>query len=90
VVYGFDDFFADMPRAGRRGGGEKSDENAVVAAGHPIAVAGAVHTQGAVKVSECFVMVSGLRMVERHGEKSERHALGGAAVPFAAEVLCKL
>jgi hypothetical protein len=90
VVHGFDDFFADMPRAGRRGGGETSDENAVGAAGHPIAVAGAVDTQGAVQVSERFVMVSGLQMVERHDEESERHALGGAAVPFAAEVLCEL
>ena len=89
-MHGFEDFFADTPRAGRRGGGETSDENAVGAAGHLIAVAGAVDTQGAVQVSERFVMVSGLRMVERHGEESERHALGGAAVPFAVEVLCEL
>ena len=90
VVHGFDDFFADTPRPGRRGGGETSDEIAVGAAGHPIAVAGAMDTQGAVQVSDRFAMVSGLRMLERHDEESERHALGGAAAPFAAEVLCEL
>lgn len=58
VVYGFDDFFADMPRAGRRGGGEKSDENAVVAAGHPIAVAGGEVTYGAATVIGTDVLAS--------------------------------
>jgi len=87
VVHGFDDLFADVVCAGRRGVGEKGGEDAGALLHDAVAVAGAVDADGAFEVSRHFAVAAGDGVVERDEEEGQRFSFGGAAVPFAAEFL---